>query len=452
MQVGKIKNRAKMFLGVNKYYPLLLNAGMTGILVVILLLTFALSHVSGWTWLMWYGIVLLAAFYVFSAPVAYSATDFYIRAFNTKNTESFRLFEGFKKENFWRSVLIRLIRTGMGLGFTVLLIVPGVMFLLRTAFVYYVINNNPTTKAWDAIRESNQLVKGHTGELFKICLTFTGWFLLGIITFGLAFIYVSPYYRAVKTLYFRAVLIGVKDASAAATKSGQKSAPKQSGELNDQIEMLERQIKAMESGTNGTAPKAAAPKTQVNTQNVQSAPKSDLRTENVAPTAEKEKAVVTETENVSAEPLVLDEVGDITLTSGDRVEEVELPTVEKPKESADTSGRDAPESVTTREIEIMENESFEDFKARVAKLRNDKIARQKSVSQERPAAEQPKTQPQGAQQQFGQQQPPQAQPRQSVNNTNAETRNNQNAAADGQRRLSREEILEKIKRERNAGK
>ena len=194
MQVGKVKNKAKKFLSVNKYYPLLLNAGMTGILVVILLLTFALSHVSGWTWLMWYGLILLAAFYVFAAPVEYSVTDFYIRSFNLKSAENFRLFEGFKKENFWRSVLIRLIRTGIGLGLTVLLIVPGVLFLLRTAFVYYVINNNPKTKAWDAFRESNQLVKGHTADLFKICLSFTGWFLLGIITFGLAFFYVCLIY------------------------------------------------------------------------------------------------------------------------------------------------------------------------------------------------------------------------------------------------------------------
>ena len=166
MQVGKVKNRAKKFLSVNKYHPLLLNAAMTGIVVVILMLTFALSRISGWKWLMWYGLVLLAAFYVFAAPVEYSATDFYLRSYNLKTTENFKLFEGFRKENFWRSVLIRLIRTGMGLGLTILLIVPGFIFFMRTAFVYFVVNNNSETKAWDAFRESNQLVKGHTAEMF----------------------------------------------------------------------------------------------------------------------------------------------------------------------------------------------------------------------------------------------------------------------------------------------
>ncbi len=375
MQVGKIKNRAKKYLVVNKYHPLLLNAAMTGILVVILFLTFALSHISGWSWLAWYGLVLLVAFYVFTAPVEYSAVDFYLRAYNLKNIENFKLFEGYKKENLWRSVLVRLIRTGMGIGFTVLLIVPGVLFMMRTSFVYFVLRGNPKTKAWDAIRESNQLVKGHTAEIFKICCSFIGWFLLGIITFGLAFIYVSPYYHSVKSVYFRHILMGINDAGSA--NAAKTTAPKNNAELNSEIEKLESRLKALKNAA--AAGQTVYQKTTVapTQRTAQSAPKTEtveiVRDAKVKQETEfvTEQTVPEQPVDTGDGPLVLDEVGEINLTSGDRVEEIEIPAVKETKVETPNQKRENVEFVT-REIEIMENESFEDFKARVARLRKER--------------------------------------------------------------------------------
>lgn len=61
------------------------------------------------------------------------------------------------------------------------------------------------TGAYAIIKESRQLMKGFKRKRLVLDLTFIGWFFLTTITFGIAGIYVIPYYTAAQVHFHRAL-------------------------------------------------------------------------------------------------------------------------------------------------------------------------------------------------------------------------------------------------------
>jgi uncharacterized membrane protein len=55
------------------------------------------------------------------------------------------------------------------------------------------------------IRESKEMMVGHKWEFFVLELSFILWQLLGLVTCGLAFIYVYPYMKVTFANYYNAV-------------------------------------------------------------------------------------------------------------------------------------------------------------------------------------------------------------------------------------------------------
>ena len=71
------------------------------------------------------------------------------------------------------------------------------------AMTSYIIAENPTVTGKEAIALSQKMMKGHKWELFKLDMTFFGWYLLGYITLGiLDVLYTTPYYEATMSEYF----------------------------------------------------------------------------------------------------------------------------------------------------------------------------------------------------------------------------------------------------------
>lgn len=82
-------------------------------------------------------------------------------------------------------------------------LIPGVLLSLRWAFARQILCDNPEMDILDAMRLSGKMTKGHCGELFTLWLSFLGWFLLGAVTLGLAYIYIYPYFSTTMALYYQ---------------------------------------------------------------------------------------------------------------------------------------------------------------------------------------------------------------------------------------------------------
>lgn len=76
---------------------------------------------------------------------------------------------------------------------TLLLIVPGIIKALSYAMVPYLVKDRPELSADQTIDLSVQMMEGHKSELFGLYLSFFGWFILCIFTFGIGFVFLKPY-------------------------------------------------------------------------------------------------------------------------------------------------------------------------------------------------------------------------------------------------------------------
>lgn len=88
----------------------------------------------------------------------------------------------------------------------ILLIIPGIMIAFSLVMVGYLLADSKETSISEAkniIRESIEMMNGYKLDYFIFELSFIGWHFLGAITFGIAYIYVIPYFTFANTLYYQ---------------------------------------------------------------------------------------------------------------------------------------------------------------------------------------------------------------------------------------------------------
>ncbi len=137
---------------------------------------------------------------VITGPIAIGQSKFFINLANRSNPRFSDLWYGFN--NILRAIGITLLVGIIVLIGTILLIIPGIILSFMYSQVYYIMAENPDMSIIDCLKESARIMKGHKMELFVLELSFIGWILLMGITFGLAGLYVLPYYTATLTNFY----------------------------------------------------------------------------------------------------------------------------------------------------------------------------------------------------------------------------------------------------------
>lgn len=82
---------------------------------------------------------------------------------------------------------------------SLLLFIPGIVKSYAYSMAPYVLADNPTFTAREALRESKRITQGHKGQLFILELSFFGWILLACIPIVgtiVMLVYIIPYMSA----------------------------------------------------------------------------------------------------------------------------------------------------------------------------------------------------------------------------------------------------------------
>ena len=105
---------------------------------------------------------------------------------------------------FWRIILLHLVIYFFVALWSLLLIVPGIIAAYRYSLSTYVLLDHPEYGVMDCIRESKRLTDGRKLELFKLDLSFLGWFLLSSLPYVgyLVSVWVTPYYELTRAMYY----------------------------------------------------------------------------------------------------------------------------------------------------------------------------------------------------------------------------------------------------------
>lgn len=76
---------------------------------------------------------------------------------------------------------------------SLLFVIPGLIAAFSYSMAVYVYIENPDMSPLEALKRSKQIMNGHKMDLLMLNLSFILWHLLGMVTCGLAYIYVMPY-------------------------------------------------------------------------------------------------------------------------------------------------------------------------------------------------------------------------------------------------------------------
>ena len=104
------------------------------------------------------------------------------------------LFGGFNSAKiFFKQVGVVVLNTILCALWTILLVVPGIINGLAYSMYPYVLRDEPDLSVWQTLKKSEAIMKGYKGKLFLMYLSFVGWFILGAFTFGILYIWLTPY-------------------------------------------------------------------------------------------------------------------------------------------------------------------------------------------------------------------------------------------------------------------
>ena len=133
------------------------------------------------------GLLLLAI----SGPMALGIAIFSINISRNQDARLEQIFQGFN--NFNTSLGAYLLMLLFTFLWTLLLIIPGIIAALSYSMTFYILADDNSIGAMEAIDKSKKMMDGYKWKYFCLGLRFIGWSLLCILTLGIGFLWLLPY-------------------------------------------------------------------------------------------------------------------------------------------------------------------------------------------------------------------------------------------------------------------
>ena len=145
-----------------------------------------------------------------SLPLAYGFVIMLLNVVRGSDVKLDTMSEGFK--DYGRILGTMLLSSVYQFLWALLLIIPGVIKGYSYALTPYLLKDHPELKFNAAIEESMRLMSGNKMRLFLLDLSFIGWFLLGLITFGIAFLWITPYWNTARAAFYEDLMSDLRNA------------------------------------------------------------------------------------------------------------------------------------------------------------------------------------------------------------------------------------------------
>lgn len=129
-------------------------------------------------------------------PLSWGLTVSLLRNHREESVDLENLFDGFRGGRYTRVFCALFLVRLFTFLWTLLLIIPGIMKAFSYALTPYILLDEPELTARQAISRSCEIMQGRRWKLFCLSLSFIGWGILSILTFGIGFLWLAPYMNA----------------------------------------------------------------------------------------------------------------------------------------------------------------------------------------------------------------------------------------------------------------
>ena len=113
--------------------------------------------------------------------------------------------EIFSKYKYTGPIIVITFLVGLFTGlWTLLFIIPGIIYALKMSMVQYLMADelDENTNYMDILNKSKKMMDGYKIDFLVFGLSFIGWILLTIVTFGIAAIWTVPYMTTAEIMYY----------------------------------------------------------------------------------------------------------------------------------------------------------------------------------------------------------------------------------------------------------
>lgn len=110
------------------------------------------------------------------------------------------LFDGFN--DFGRIVGTKLLQAIYTFLWMLLLVIPGIIKSYSYAMTDFILKDEPLLANNAAIEKSMAMMDGNKMKLFLLDLSFIGWAILCLFTFGIGFLFLQPYVQSAHAAFY----------------------------------------------------------------------------------------------------------------------------------------------------------------------------------------------------------------------------------------------------------
>lgn len=137
---------------------------------------------------------------LFTLPIAYGYAIVMLNVFRGDEVNIGGLFDGFN--DYGRILGTKLLQIVYTFLWSLLLMIPGIIKYYSYAMTDFILKDEPDLKFNAAIEKSMSMMGGKKMKLFLLDLSFIGWALLSILTFGLGYFWLQPYMKTAHAAFY----------------------------------------------------------------------------------------------------------------------------------------------------------------------------------------------------------------------------------------------------------
>ncbi|MBP5570902.1 MAG: DUF975 family protein [Prevotella sp.] len=147
------------------------------------------------------GGILSLVWFLACLPLVWGFYVYFLRLIRKEDVAYSHLFDGYKGnwQRIFTTTLLQYVYTFL---WALLLIIPGIIKSISYSQTYFILKDNPELSNNAAIEKSMAMMEGHKMEYFLLVLSFIGWIILGVITFGIGMLLVEPYMMTTLAHYY----------------------------------------------------------------------------------------------------------------------------------------------------------------------------------------------------------------------------------------------------------
>lgn len=138
-----------------------------------------------------------------SGPIAVATMVVFLELKRTGETPNIGKFFGeMFNGNFARYFVVGLLSAVFCFLWALLFIIPGIVKGYAYAMCPYLVKRNPEMEAMDCLKQSEKIMMGHKMQLFKLDLSFLGWFIVGGLCLGVGAFWVEAWWNTARANFY----------------------------------------------------------------------------------------------------------------------------------------------------------------------------------------------------------------------------------------------------------